>query len=82
MRSAAVGIVLLGLAVTTGLALSGGLDLTGGIILALIFVMGALAVAVARRSTSGAVQPARCDSCDGLVSPNAPYCKHCGASLR
>ena len=80
MRSLAVAIVLLGIALTSGLALSGGLDTTGAVILLLIFVMGALAVAVVRKSGAGSVQPATCDSCGGVMSPNAPYCKHCGAA--
>ena len=80
MKTLAVSIVLLGVALTSGLALSGGLDVTGAIILALIILMGALVVAVARKSGAGSVQPATCETCGGLLSPNAPYCKHCGAS--
>lgn len=82
MRSVAVAIVILGIALVTGLAVVVGLDMTGAMILVFTFALGALAIAVARRSATGAVQPAECPSCRGVVSPNAPYCKHCGAELR
>ena len=82
MKSAAVAIVLLGIALVTGLALATGLDTTGMVILVSILGMGALAIAVARKSTTGAVRPTECPSCGGLVSPNAPYCKHCGTELQ
>ena len=82
MKSAAVAIFVLGIALVLGLALASGVDATGGVILALIVVLGALGIAVARKSATGAVQPAECPSCGGLVSPNAPYCKHCGAELQ
>ena len=81
LRAAAVAIVLLGLALSAGLAVAGGLDGTGAIILASVVGVGALTIAVARRSGSGVVSPAECRACGGLVSPNASYCKHCGAEL-
>ncbi len=64
-----------------GLGIAGGLDVQGVTILMLAIAAGVLAVAVARRAEGGFVDPAVCDSCGGLVSPNAPYCKHCGATL-
>ncbi|MBW3594814.1 MAG: hypothetical protein KY391_04480, partial [Actinobacteria bacterium] len=57
------------------------LDAAGGVILVLVFGVGALTIAVARKSGSGAVTPAECPACNGLISPNAPYCKHCGAEI-
>ena len=81
MRSVAVAIVLLGIALSIGLAMVGGVDMTGVVILSLVIGMGGLAIAVVSRSSTGQVQPAECPSCGGLVSPNAPYCKHCGADL-
>lgn len=81
MRSATVAIVVLGLALSVILAVATGLDVTGAVILGLLIGAGALAIAVARKSGSGAVNPAECPDCRGLVSPNAPYCKHCGADL-
>ncbi len=82
MRAVAVAIVVLGIGSTAALAVAGGLDATGAVILAFIVALGALAIAVAKRSTMGAVAPAECPSCGGLVSPNAPYCKHCNADLQ
>ena len=82
MSAAAIAIVVLGLAVATGLAVAVGLDTTGAIILGLLFGMGLLAVAVVRKSDAGSVHPAQCPECGGLLSPNAPYCKHCGAAMK
>ena len=48
------------------------------VILGFIVLFGALAIAVADKARSGAVQPASCPECGGLISPNAPHCKHCG----
>ena len=64
-----------------GLGIAGGLDTQGMTILMLVIAAGVLAVAVARRAEGGFVDPGTCDNCGGLVSPNAPYCKHCGANL-
>ena len=80
MNAAVVALVVLGvafvLAVSTQVA-----DTTTLIIAGLVIVTGALAIAVVRRSRSGAVTPASCGECGGLISPNAPYCKHCGAQI-
>ena len=46
-----------------------------------LVLIGALAIAVARGKDKGTTAPATCASCEGLISPNAPYCKHCGASV-
>ncbi len=58
-----------------------GLDTYAAVILALIVGLGWLAVAVSRKGDAGLARPATCSECGGLVSPNAPYCKHCGALL-
>lgn len=63
------------------LGVAGGLDAQGMTILFLVIAMGVLAVVVARRAEGGFVDPATCTNCGGLVSPNAPYCKHCGAQM-
>ena len=81
MRAAAIAIVLLGFALTAALAVAGGLDGPGLVILTLVVAVGGLGIAVARRSGTDVVQPAECPDCGGLVSPNAPVCKHCGAAL-
>ena len=56
-----------------------GLDVAATSILISMVALGILAVVIARKSDSGtAVGPATCEECGGLISPNAPYCKHCG----
>jgi hypothetical protein len=78
--SAAVALlVVVGVAMVVGVSLNAGVDLFGALIMASILALGALGVAVARRARGGAVGPRRCPECGGVVSPQAPYCKHCGA---
>lgn len=82
MTSAVAALVILGIAVAVGLGIAGGFDTTAVIILALMVALGLLAVAVANRARLGKVGPAHCPDCGGVVSPNAPYCKHCGSNLQ
>lgn len=79
MTAATTGIVVVGLALALALGLAGGFDTRSVVLLALTAAVGAVAIAAARRSTHGRVEPARCDECEGVMSPHAPYCKHCGA---
>lgn len=81
MSFVAIAIVVAGLGVVAALGIAVGLDATGTIILAFVLVTGLLAIAVVRKSGAGVVGPAQCPECDGLLSPNAPYCKHCGARM-
>jgi hypothetical protein len=56
-----------------------GVDVAALSILGSLLAVGVLAIVVARKSEAGGVVgPVRCDECGGLISPNAPYCKHCG----
>lgn len=56
-----------------------GFDVAAISILLSMVALGILAIVIARKSQSGdAVGPATCEECGGLISPNAPYCKHCG----
>ncbi len=73
-------IVAVGIALSVFWGMARGFDPVSISLVALIAAAGALAVAVARKSSSGAVMPDRCASCGGLISANAPYCKHCGRS--
>ena len=73
--------VVLGVAVAIYFGLVAGFDLTALIIFTLIVLVGLLAVVVTRKSGQGKIGPAYCKECGGVVSPNAPYCKHCGASF-
>ena len=82
MKAATVVIVVLGLALSAILAIAVGVDVTGVVILGFLVGVGLLAIAIARKSGTGAVTPAECRACGGLISPNAPYCKHCGVDVR
>ena len=81
MTAAVTALVVLGIAVVFALGLAAGFDPTAVAIAAFVILFGFLAVVAARKARSGAVTPADCPECGGLVSPNAPYCKHCGARL-
>lgn len=80
MKLATVGIVGAGLLLALALGFRQGFDTTSITILVFIALTGVTAIAAAERSRRGTVGPARCDSCEGVISPNAPYCKHCGAA--
>ncbi len=79
MNKIVVGVVIAGIVYTTALALTGNLDVYGAVVFGLVVATGFLAIATVRRSTSGMAGPVDCAECGGLLSPNAPYCKHCGA---
>jgi hypothetical protein len=79
VTSGVAGLVLLGFAAVVLLALGVGLDTGSFVIAGFIFAFGALAIAVTRKARAGGIAPGRCAACEGLISPNAPYCKHCGA---
>ena len=81
MSAAVTVLVWLAIVFAVSIGVAAGLDLYAGVILGLILIFGALALAVARRSSGGAIGPTRCRECGGVLSPSAPYCKHCGARL-
>ena len=68
-----------GVALAFVLGLDRGFDATSISILVVIALVGALAIAAANRSAAGEMGPATCEECGGVISPNAPFCKHCGA---
>lgn len=70
-------LVVVGIVACAGAALAAGLDLTGALIFAGIVTVGVVAVASTRKTDR--IRPARCEECGGVISPHAPYCKHCGA---
>jgi hypothetical protein len=74
-----VALVALGLTVALAIGLAQGFDATAIVIFAFLVAMGTLTIAAAARSRHGGIQPGSCAECGGLISPNAPYCKHCGA---
>ena len=79
MKMATWGIVGAGVLLALALGFRQGFDTTSITILVFIATTGAVAIAAVQRSDRGAIRPARCSSCDGVISPHAPYCKHCGA---
>lgn len=78
MKRVTVAIVVAGILMALALGLRQGFDPTSVTILVLILVVGGISIAVADRSQRGAVGPAHCEACGGVLSPNAPFCKHCG----
>jgi hypothetical protein len=75
-------VVGIAVALTVSVGLVAGLDAYAAVILGLILAVGWLAITVARRSSGRTIAPTNCPDCGGIGSPNAPYCKHCGARLR
>jgi predicted amidophosphoribosyltransferase len=78
VKGTAIGVVVAGLALALLLGLEYGFDPAAVVILACLAAVGALAIAVARRSGTR-VSPAHCAECRGVISRHAPFCKHCGA---
>lgn len=70
--------VVLSLIEAVVLGVGVGLDVAALSILATLIALGVLAIVIARKSENDTIGPATCPACGGLMSPNAPYCKHCG----
>jgi ribosomal protein L40E len=79
VNAVALAIVAAGIALTAAVGTRAGFGVATLILFVLIVACGVLVVAIARKSKSGSVAPATCTRCGGLNSPNAPFCKHCGA---
>lgn len=77
MTRSVTAIVLLGVLAMVLLGLGLGFDIGAIVILAVTTGSGVLAIAAARKAAAGTVGPRRCPSCEGLLSPNSPICKHC-----
>lgn len=72
-------VVVIGLVEAVVLGYNFGFDVAAISILGSLVAVGVLAIVVARKSEAGTdVGPISCPTCGGLISPNAPYCKHCG----
>lgn len=78
MTKAVTGFVIIVLLIALLFGLNYGFDATALILFVALVAVGALAIAVARAKDEGMAAPAQCAACGGLMSPNAPYCKHCG----
>ena len=81
MSAAVTVLVSVAITFVVSVGIVAGLDVYAAVILGLIVAFGVLVLAIARRSRSGAIGPTRCSTCNGFVSPNTPYCKHCAARL-
>lgn len=79
MTSFSVAVITLGLALAIGLGIQSGFTVISIVILVLMVAVALMAVAVIKKGRAGGVGPAHCEECGGVISPNAPYCKHCGA---
>jgi hypothetical protein len=80
MKAWVPAVVIVGIVACAGAAVAAGLDVTTIVILIAIVVVGVAAIAGTRKM--GHVEPGSCTECSGLISPNAPYCKHCGAPIK
>jgi hypothetical protein len=80
MTSATIAIVVVGIALAGAVGIGGGFDATSLILFGLIVVLGALSIAVARKTRTEGVRPRPCISCGGLISATAQTCMHCGAA--
>lgn len=81
MTMVAIIIVVVGVSLAAAIGIAGGFDATSLIYFSLIIALGAIAIAVARKSKTGKVGPVTCANCGGLNSPSAPSCKHCSGDL-
>ena len=79
MKPVFTAVIVAGIALALALGISRGFDAVAIVIFAFIVAVGVLAIATLNRWSTGSVQPGACEECGGLISPNAPYCKHCGA---
>ena len=70
--AAGIALIVLG-------GLGAGFDTVTIVILVAALGTAYLGIAIARMFSTGAVRPAQCAECGGLVAPSSPYCKHCGA---
>lgn len=81
MTAAVASFVGFGILAAVLLGLGVGFDRGAYVILGFIIAFGLIAVAATRKARAGLVRPRPCPNCGGLISPNAPYCKHCSEVL-
>ena len=79
MKTLVVSIVVVGIGLALALGMTRGFDGTAIVIFGFIVAAGVLGIAVVNKWGAGGVRPATCEGCGGVISPNSPYCKHCGA---
>ena len=80
MKAAAAAIFVAGVGFVAVITAAGAqYGLVEIMILTVLAAFAALGLSMLTRSKR--VAPATCPNCGGLISPNAPYCKHCKATL-
>ena len=80
MKAAAAAIFVAGVGFVAVLTAAGAqYGLVELVIVTFVLALAGLGLSMLVRSRR--VEPAVCPSCGGVVSPNAPYCKHCKAPL-
>ena len=80
MKAAAAAIFVAGVAFS-GFVAAGGGQYGAPEIVVLTFIVGLAALGLRMLTRTRHVGPATCPACGGVVSPNAPYCKHCKTQL-
>lgn len=81
LSAAAIALVAVGIALVVSIAFAADGDLATVFYVAPVVLLGVVVIAAAVKMRGGTVGPRECDNCGGLISPNAPYCKHCGAPV-
>ncbi len=81
MRALVTALVIGGAGASLLAGVARGLDALGSILLALIFLLGALAITLAIGMRRGRTMPAPCGRCGRLGSITASFCNGCGAAL-
>ena len=81
LSTVAVAIVIVGIALVVSVAFAAGVDTASILYVAPVVLLGVVVIAAAVKMRAGRVRPYECTDCGGLISPNSPYCKHCGARL-
>ena len=81
MSVVAVAIIVSGVLVAGALGFAAGFDPVGIVIFSFILLFAALGLAAVAKFRSRSVSPVPCRGCGKAISPNAPFCKHCGASV-
>ena len=80
MKAAAAAIFVAGVGFVAALSVAGAqYGLIEVVILTFVVTVAGLGLSMLFRSKR--VDPAICPNCSGVVSPNAPYCKHCKTPL-
>ncbi|HYI44208.1 MAG TPA: hypothetical protein VE174_01930 [Actinomycetota bacterium] len=80
MAAFAIAIIVAGVAFVVATAVSGGrFSFVELLLVSVVIGFALLALGVIRQARHA--QPATCAECGGVISPNAPTCKHCGEPL-